>query len=112
MTAMFERSKLDLERKRMRTAKHEHLETALLVRFKQARSQNTPILRPLMLEKAKKLTNICRETNQVLPTMTTNWLQSALPSILKKYEAKGVFNADETELFYCWRKSPKNGLRY
>lgn len=43
---------------------------------------------------------LCGEANRVLPTVTTNWLQSALSSILKEYEAKDVCNADETGLFY------------
>ena len=39
-------------RKPMRKAKHEDLEAALLVWFKQARSQNAPISGPLLMEKA------------------------------------------------------------
>uniref|UniRef100_A0A8C4SC05 HTH CENPB-type domain-containing protein n=1 Tax=Erpetoichthys calabaricus TaxID=27687 RepID=A0A8C4SC05_ERPCA len=126
ITEMFERSKFEPERKRMRTAKHEDLETALLLWFKQARSQNAPISGPLMLERSNELAkqmgitfsanpgwlerfkkrndivlkNVCGEANQVLPTMTANWFQSTLPSILEEYEAKDVFNADETGLFY------------
>uniref|UniRef100_A0A8C4SEN5 HTH CENPB-type domain-containing protein n=1 Tax=Erpetoichthys calabaricus TaxID=27687 RepID=A0A8C4SEN5_ERPCA len=122
ITEMFERSKFEPER----TAKHEDLETALLVWFKQARSQNAPISGPLMLERSNELAkqmgitfsanpgwlerykkrngivlkNVCGEANQVLPTMTANWFQSTLPSILEEYEAKDVFNADETGLFY------------
>lgn len=126
ITLMFERSMFEPERKRMRTAKHEDLETALLIWFKQARSQDAPISGPLLLEKADELAkqmhidflanpgwlerfkkrngivlrNVCGEANNVLPTMTVDWLQSTLPSILEEYDPKDVFNADETGLFY------------
>ena len=43
LTAAFERSMFEPARKRMRKAKHEDLEAALFVWFKQDRSQNTPI---------------------------------------------------------------------
>ena len=39
-------------RKQMSKAKHEDLEAALLVWFKQARYQNVPISGPLLIEKA------------------------------------------------------------
>lgn len=55
ITSMFERSVFEPERKRMRTAKHEDLEKAVLIWFKQARSQNAPISGPLLLEKADEL---------------------------------------------------------
>lgn len=126
ITSMFERSVFEPERKRMRTAKHEDLEKAVLIWFKQARSQNAPISGPLLLEKADELAkqmnikfsanpgwferfkkrngivlkNVCGEANDVLPTMTVDWLHSTLPSILAEYDPKNVFNADETGLFY------------
>ena len=37
----------------MRIAKHEDLETAALISYNKARSQNSPISRPLLLEKAE-----------------------------------------------------------
>ena len=44
-----------LERKRMRTAKHTDLEAALFLWFKQARNMNIPISGPLLQEKATML---------------------------------------------------------
>ncbi|KAK9711323.1 Tc5 transposase DNA-binding domain [Popillia japonica] len=108
----------------MRTGK-QGLKTVLLVWFKQAASQNSLISGLLMVENCNELANKMGITffansgwlerfkkrygivlkmfavNTVLPTMLTNWLQSALPSIPEEYEAKYVSNADETELFYC-----------
>ena len=100
LTAMFERSMFEPDRKRMRTAKHEDLEAALLVWFKQARFQNAPISGPLLIEKSdffatqmgieftanpgwlerfKKrngivFKNVCGEANQVSTSMTSDWL--------------------------------------
>ena len=47
LTVAFERSMFQPARKQMRKAKHEDLEAALLVWFKQARSQNAPLSVPL-----------------------------------------------------------------
>ncbi|GBM33473.1 Tigger transposable element-derived protein 4 [Araneus ventricosus] len=55
ITAMFERNMFEPERKRMRTAKHEDLETALLVWIKQARSDNAPVSGPVLLERADEI---------------------------------------------------------
>ena len=43
---------------------------------------------------------VCGEANQVSTRMTSDWLQSTLPSVLNEYEARDVFNADKTGLFY------------
>ena len=60
---------------------------------------------PGWLERFKKrngivFKNVCGEANQVSTSMTSDWLQSTLPSVLNEYEARDVFNADETGLFY------------
>ncbi|GFV18231.1 tigger transposable element-derived protein 4 [Trichonephila clavipes] len=55
MTEMFECSKFEPKRKRIKTAKHEDLEMALLAWFKQARSQNVSISGPLMLKRSNEL---------------------------------------------------------
>ncbi|GFT01749.1 tigger transposable element-derived protein 4 [Trichonephila clavipes] len=126
ITEMFKQSKFEPERKRMRTAKHEDLEAALLAWFKQARSQNALISGPEMLERSNELAkqmgitfsanpgwlerfkkrngiifkNVCGAASLILPTMTADWFQSGLPSILDEYEAKDIFNAAKTGLFY------------
>ena len=35
--------------------------------------------------------NVCGEANQVSTSMTSDWLQSTLPSVLNEYEARDVF---------------------
>ena len=50
MTSMFES-----QRKRRKIAKHKDLETAVLIWFKQARSQNVSISGSLLLAKADEL---------------------------------------------------------
>ena len=110
--SMFESSMFEPERKQMRTAKHEDLETAVLIWFKQAKSQNAFMPEPLLFIKADELSKQmsieffrnpgklkrkrkkkmkkkerrfvekCDEAINVLLTMTVDWLHSALPSIL------------------------------
>lgn len=71
LTAMYERSMFEPERKRMRTAKHKDLEAALLIWFKQARSQNIPVLGTLLMERANDF------AKQMNIEFTTNpgWLE-------------------------------------
>ena len=95
------------DRKRMRTAKHEDLEAALLVWFKQARFHNALISGPLLMEKADffatqmgiELTtnpgwlecfkkrngivfkNVCGEANQVSTSMTSDWVSLTLTKL-------------------------------
>ena len=47
------------------------------------------------------LKNVCGKANNVLTTITVDWLHLVLPLILEEYGSKSVFNADETSLFYC-----------
>lgn len=114
------------ERKRLRLAKHDNLDSALLLWFKQARSQNIPISGPILGEKAELLANdmgiefksnpgwierfksrngivfkcISGESKEVTSDMTSGWLSSTLPGILKEFEAKDIYNADEAGFFY------------
>ena len=55
ITSIFECSIFEPERKRVRTGKHEDLETAVHIWFKQATSLNAPTLGSLLLEKADEL---------------------------------------------------------
>uniref|UniRef100_A0A8C4RRF5 Tigger transposable element-derived protein 4 n=1 Tax=Erpetoichthys calabaricus TaxID=27687 RepID=A0A8C4RRF5_ERPCA len=111
--------------KRMRECEYPVIEQCVLKWFVQARDRNVPIDGKLLQAKAEEFAKelghsefkasngwldkfkkrhgivfnrLC--ANQVLLTMTANWFQSTLPSILEEYEAKDVFNADETGLFY------------
>ncbi|GFX40251.1 hypothetical protein TNCV_4318841 [Trichonephila clavipes] len=98
-------------------AKHEDIETALHVWFKEVRSKDAPISGSLMLERRNELSkqmSIASSANPrwlerfkkrngtvlkmfekiVLPTMTENLFQFTLPSILEEHKAKYVFNAN------------------
>jgi hypothetical protein len=44
--------------------------------------------------------SICGESASVTPEMTSEWMHNTLPSLLEKYHADDVYNADETGLFY------------
>ena len=44
--------------------------------------------------------SICGESASVTPEMTSDWKQNELPSLLERYKADDVYNADETGLFY------------
>lgn len=121
-----ENNEFQLNRQRMRTPKHVDIENALIIWFKQCRSQNIPISGALIMEKAdmyasemgieflanngwlerfKKRNEIvyksvCGESSQVSQVMISEWLTDTLPSILQNYDPKNIFNADETGIFY------------
>ena len=43
---------------------------------------------------------MCGEANSVDGSMVEPWYQNELPALLKEYELKNIFDADETGLFY------------
>ena len=63
-------------------------------------SANLGCLEHLQKKKGIVLKNVCSEANNVLPTMTIDWLHSMLLSILEEFDLKNVCNANETGLFY------------
>ena len=68
---LYELGKFEPGRKRFRKANHENLEAALLVWFKQARSQDAPISGPLLMEKA----NVFAEQMNLNFTANPGWLE-------------------------------------
>ena len=133
----FESSKFQPSRKRCRTALLEDVEEALLRWFQGMRAKNLPVNGPLLREKAERLSEmlghgnfqassgwlsrfkerhgilhkqICGESASVDPKSLTTWLKETLPGIIRGYEAKDIFNADETGLFY--RLTPDKTLSF
>ncbi|XP_060577389.1 tigger transposable element-derived protein 4-like [Ruditapes philippinarum] len=123
----YETTSISPARKRMRHASNRDIEMALFEWFKTVRSQNVPIDGPMLARKANSLacelgmenfqaTNgfierfknrhgissktLSGEGASVDNSQTENWMQSKLPSLIKDYEPKNVYNIDETGVFY------------
>ena len=117
----------DRDCKKLRTADFADVDNALIIWFKQARSQQVPISGPILMEKAKEIAehmglpsfsgstgwldrfksrhgivfkNVCGESASVSTTSTDEWKESNLKKILEDYSPSDIFNADETGLFY------------
>ncbi|CAM1298337.1 TIGD6 (predicted) [Pycnogonum litorale] len=69
--AEYEGNRLKENRKRMRTAAHPELESALFQWFEQVRSKNVPVTGPLLIEKAKEFANRLKIENF---RVSTGWL--------------------------------------
>jgi transposase-like protein len=116
-----------LKKKRPRSCKYPQLEEAVALFIQEARAENVPLSGPIVQEKAKVfaarlgITNfeasngwltkfnirngityktICGESAAVNVEIADDWKTNVLPDLLKDYEAKNVFNADETGLFF------------
>ena len=112
---------------RLKTTEYENLDHCLLVWFNQARACNTPISGPVLFEKGAELAQELGLTDFKMdrgwidrfkdrhgigmkvisgeaasaPTETTvEWRGKELQDVLKEYNEKDIFNADETGLFY------------
>ena len=121
-------SSFNPDRKRMRTAKSEDTEKAVLKWFTTAREQNIPVSGPMLLTKAEQFAEqlgdtdfkantgwldrfkqrhqicfkkICGEAKSVDQSSDDmqNWTIQ-LQKILDEYHADDIFNADETGLFF------------
>ena len=114
-------------RKRVRTSKHSDVESALILWFKDKRSQNIPLSGPMLQQKAIDLAKslgvddfvggsgwldrfkkrfdisfrvLCGESECVTSDMTDHWSSVTLPHLLQEYAPEDIFNADESGLFY------------
>ena len=117
----------DKDRKKLRLADFDDVDKALVVWFNQARSKQVPLSGPILLEKVTEIAermglsnfsgstgwldrfklrhgivfkNVCGESASVCTTSTDSWKETHLQRILKDYDPKDIFNADETGLFY------------
>ena len=122
----FEQSLCVSSKKRLRTAAHQDIEEALVLWLKFARSRQVPVSGPLLQTKAQELAselghpdfkcssgwlsrfkerhgivykNVCGESADVSEESVQQW-KDKLGSLLKDYDAKDVFNVDETGLFF------------
>ena len=133
----FESSEFSSNTKRFRSCTHKDVDTALLVWFKQARSNNIPVNGPLLLEKANSLASavgdesfsvttgfidrwktrhgimlkkVSGEAGSVSEEDIRPWLDDALPQLLRQYKPEDVYNVDETGLFY--KMTPDKSLTF
>lgn len=111
----------NLDRKRTGTASD--VEKALSTWFNNARSRDIPVSGPLLTEKAKELKiDDCQASSGWLSrwkvrnsiqfkrqhgeqkdadvAAADQWTTTVLPELLKKYDARDIYNADETGLYY------------
>ncbi|CAG7820999.1 unnamed protein product [Allacma fusca] len=115
------------DRKKMRTPEYDDIDMSLLEWFKLQRNRGIPLGGSLLLEKAaefarwfgktkfqassgwftkwKQRHNIAFKTvsgelAQVDLSITLNWIQYVYSTVAQRYEARDIFNADETGLFY------------
>lgn len=125
------------DRKRKRTGKAEDVEEALLRWFSQARSRQLPVSGPMLIEKAnqfaagfgienfsatngwlerwKKRENIKfkqlhGEKQDADDFGAERWVVDVLPNIIKEYDERNIFIADETGLY--WRALPEGTLAF
>ena len=116
-----------LRDKKFKPGNHELVNQAILNWFLNMQSQNVPLSASMIQEKAvifaKELNNenfqasdgwlrcwkeknnislktVSRELKSVTPEMVNAWLETSLPTLLSNYDLKGIYNADEFELFY------------
>ncbi|CAG9563419.1 unnamed protein product [Danaus chrysippus] len=119
-------SSSNLSCKRRRLAEFPDLEECLLTWFKQCRDKNISVSGPILREKAEEFSKslghssfrasngwlvnfkkrhelvfrkVCGESASVNKEVCDEWINE-LQSLLKDYEPKDVFNADETGLFF------------
>jgi hypothetical protein len=123
----YESDCLSPARKKMRFGRHEEVDDALLKWFREARSSNIPLSGETLMLKANELAkmlgyddftassgfierfkkrhgiiskSVCGESAAVDLSITEKFMTETLPQLLKDYEPKDIFNADETGLFY------------
>ncbi|GFR91480.1 tigger transposable element-derived protein [Elysia marginata] len=115
------------DRKKIRRPDYNKVYKALVLFFKQARSQSIPISGPQLLEKGKEIAEslglnnfamsqgwldrwksrhgksmkaICGESSSVDKQVTDDWIATTLRPVLEQNRPCDIFNADETGLFY------------
>ncbi|GBN56331.1 hypothetical protein AVEN_33233-1 [Araneus ventricosus] len=72
------------------------IDEVLMKWFRSARAKNILVNGVLLQEEARE---ICGEEKSVNPNEVTDWF-GTLKSLLKGYDDRDIFNADETDLFY------------
>ena len=135
-TTYFE-SEHDVTKKRVRQAKNQDVDEALLKWFTLLRSDNVPVSGPLLKKKAEEFSGkfgapdwrcndawlhrfkkrhgivfkkMSGERESVDEMSTDAWVEQVLNPTLARYKPKDVFNADESGLF--WRLLPDKTLAF
>ena len=125
------------QRKRKRAGKSEDVEEALLQWFSHARSRQIPVSGPLLMEKATQLAEGMGlvdfkptsgwlerwkdrhsikfkkqhgEKQDADDFSAERWIVEVLPDLLKDYQPRDIFNADETGLY--WRAIPDGTMSF
>lgn len=115
------------KKKKLKVGKYADLEELLTAWIKQARASHIPINGPVVREKALEIAKklniekftaslgwfsrfqerkkisfraICGESESVSEEEVSDWTSTVLPSLIKGYELKDIFNADEFGLFF------------
>ena len=128
---------IDVNKSRVRPARFNAVDDALLQCFTHARSSNIPVTGPAMKAKAEDISHqlgiydwscsegwlhrfkkrhnisykvISGERGAVDEEKTDAWIEDVLKPTLSKYDSKDIFNADETGLF--WRLLPDKTLAF
>ena len=109
-------------RKRQRTGQYKDEDEALIKWIEAARADSIPHSGPMLMSKAcdfaeklgihgfktsngwfdrfKRRHNLSFHTVWRKPDLVTEWQSKTLPDLLSKFEAKDIFNADETGVLY------------
>lgn len=117
----------NLDKKRQRTGKHTSIDEILFEWYKKEHARNTPIDGPMLQAKAREIANelgiqlaenlnswLTRwknrfnlvwkkragEQNDADTAAAENWIKNVLPTLIKDYQPRNVFNADETGLWF------------
>ena len=125
------------DRKRQRASNFADVEEALLDWFKQARTNLIPVSGPILLAQAQKFADafghqdfkcsngwldrfknrngiafkcIAGESGSVTDEMKSEWQKTSLPTILKQYAPRDIYNMDETGLFF--RMTPDKTMAF
>ena len=128
---------IDVNKSRVRPARFNAVDDALLQWFTHARSSNIPVTGPAMKAKAEDISHqlgiydwscsegwlhrfkkrhnisykvISGERGAVDEEKTDAWIEDVLKPTLSKYDSKDIFNADETGL--VWRLLPDKTLAF
>lgn len=116
------------KKSRVKKCKYESVEKPLAQWFSQARAQNLPVSGPILCEKAKEIglqvqvsesfsasdgwlrnfrkrngivcKNVSGESESVDMETVDDWKSTKLPDLIRYYDSKDIYNADETGLFF------------
>ena len=131
----FEQNRLVDTRKKIRSATYSDIDEAMEKWYTQVRAKGLPVSGPLLIEKPKRFAELLKvddfkasqgwidkfktrhglkckvlagEAESVSDATVQNWTDDVLPKHLEGWQAKNVFNCDESGLF--WKMLPNRTL--